>query len=100
MAVTIKKTSRLNFADLVSLDGFEFWDRPRLPDLPQSRDDEIYTVKQEDRIDLVSRNRYRTDEWDWAICHANDLRLLPNDLYPNRRIRLPAFRTIRDKLQK
>lgn len=95
-----KNESRLLYADLVALDGKEFWDRPKLPDIPASTRDRYHTVEEHERIDSIAYFYYKTDGYWWVIAHVNNLRVLPDDLKPGMRIRIPDIVMVRKVLPK
>jgi nucleoid-associated protein YgaU len=99
MTVRIKKQeSRLKHATLVSLDGIEFWSRPRYPDLPLSTGDIYHTVEAEQRIDTIARTYYKNEKLWWIIAHANNMFVLPCELEMGARIRIPDPRVVRKLL--
>jgi hypothetical protein len=78
-------------AELVTVDGVEFWDLPRLPDIKPAEDDLLYEVKDTDRIDMIANMRLKDPRlWD-IIAQANEYRLIPNELKPGTLIRLPSI---------
>lgn len=89
MSVNIKESSRLQFGDLFSIDGVEFWDTLVLPDPIPRQDDIIYTVGQRDRIDLIAYRFYQDAGLWWVIAWANGLESIPTDLKENMQIRIP-----------
>ena len=90
MTIKIKRgTSRLSHAGLAVVDGVEFWSRPSIPEIPNSRNDSIHEVEASDRIDLLAKKYYKNAELWWVIAHANDLRDLPGDISPGMRLRIP-----------
>lgn len=100
MSVRVRKDSRLKFAKLLVVDGIEFWDRPRIPEIPPAKDDKIYAVEQGDRLDLIARKYLKNEFYDWILAHVNSLRALPNEVYEFREIRIPSMQTVRKKLVK
>lgn len=99
MTVRIKKQeSRLKHATLVTLDGFEFWSRPKYPDLPESTGDIWHTVEESQRIDSIARIYYKNEKLWWVIAHANNMFDLPCELEMGQRIRIPDPRVVRKLL--
>jgi hypothetical protein len=94
VSVTIKPRSRLQFGNLLSIDGFEFWDTLQLPQLQAQPDDAFYTVLGPDRIDLLAYKFYGDAVLWWVIALANDLELLPSDLNPGLVLRIPSLRYV------
>lgn len=83
MSVRITPNSRLQFAELVKVNGVEFWDLPVLPEVTPDRNDTLYQVSNTDgqvRIDGIAR-KYLDDPRDWwIIAHLNEMSLLPGDI--------------------
>jgi nucleoid-associated protein YgaU len=98
MAVKIAQRSRLNFASYVKYDGVEFWDAPNYPTIPVSSTDIRYTVSNVDRIDLLANKFYGDPSLWWVIALANDLELIPTDLYPGLEIVIPSPQWVTQKL--
>jgi hypothetical protein len=90
MSISIRDTSRLQFADLLIVDSVEFWDTLALPDAVARPDDIIHVVASSDRIDLLADQYYQNVSLWWVIAWANDLNILPTDLKENARIRIPS----------
>lgn len=100
MAVTVSKHSRLNFAELLAKDGFEFWDLPELPDIPAQPDDLVYTVLGTDRIDRLAGRYYGDPVLWWVIALANNLDDVPTALCEGQQLRIPAPRYVLQELFK
>ena len=98
MSVDIPLRSRLQFADLVSYDGVEFWDLLDLSDVPIQSDDIFHTVIQLDRIDSIATKYYGDPVLWWVIAAANDLELVPTSIYEGQTLRIPAPRYILQEL--
>ncbi len=94
MSVAIRKRSRLQFANLVALDGFEFWDMVEPPEIVPQTDDSLYQVQSGDRIDLLANRFYGDPILWWVIAEANDLEFLPTDLIEGMQLRIPSSRYI------
>lgn len=90
MAVDIRSSSRLKFADLLIVDDVEFWDTLVLPDTSSRPDDTIHVVSQRDRIDLLADRYYQDAGLWWVIAWANNLDILPTDMKENMRLRIPS----------
>lgn len=98
MAVTIKKRSRLNFGNLLSIDGYEFWDLLELPTIVPQVDDFFYQVKGSDRIDRLAFDTYGDPVLWWVIAAANDLEFLPTQLNEGMKLRIPSPRYVQQVL--
>ena len=99
MAVRIKKgSSFLVHANLLSVDGVEFWQRPEIPELPASSRDTPHTVEDGDTLERIAKKHFNRDDWDWVIAHKNNLRLLPSELRPGMVLMIPDTATVREKL--
>jgi hypothetical protein len=94
MTVRVRDTSRLKFARLIDLDGVEHWELPEYPEIPEASDDRRYVVSRSDRIDRLAETFYGVVDLWWVIAIANDLELVPNDLYENQVLRIPSGRRV------
>lgn len=90
MSVSINNNSRLNFADLLTVDNIEFWDTVVLPSWRPRGDEITYSVTGNDRIDLISQSVYQTAALWWVIAWANDLELVPCSLNEGQTLTIPA----------
>jgi len=90
MAVKVKSNSRMRFYDLITIDGFEFWDLPELPEVPIQLDDQYHQVMDGDRIDLLAHRFYGDPVLWWVIAVANDIELVPTDLSVGDILRIPS----------
>jgi len=90
MSVDIRNTSRLAFADLLVLDGVEFWDTLVLPDSIPQQDDTQHIVSSNDRIDLLADRYYQDARLWWVIAWANGLDIIPTDMKENAQLRIPS----------
>jgi hypothetical protein len=90
MSVRIQTNSRLQFAPLLEVGGYEFWDPVYPPDMPTQPDDVIYTVKDSDRIDLLAYRFYGDPSLWWVIAVVNNLEILPTDLVVGANLRIPS----------
>ena len=98
MAVNIGIRSRLQFSDLLKVDGVEFWDLDPYPKVPEQNDDIYIQLSYIDRIDLLAANYYGDPNLWWVIAVANGMELLPTDFQPGRVIRIPSPRYVADTL--
>lgn len=99
MPVRIKRaSSRLTHAELVVVDGIEFWTRPELPDVEPDATDEYYDIEDNDRIEVIANMKYKRPDWWWVLAHRNDYGLLPNALTPGERVIVPRAPLIRKSL--
>lgn len=89
MSVRIKRESRLQYRPLVALDGYEFFDFEPYPEFPERDDDTLYPVKDGDRPDLLGRKFYGDPSKWWVIAVANNLELIPSELYVGQVLRIP-----------
>lgn len=94
MSVTIRKRSRLQFGNLVTVDGFTFWDLLELPTIVPQPDDTSYQVQGTDRIDSLAYKFYGDPILWWVLALANDLELLPSDLQVGDVLRIPSQRYV------
>jgi len=90
VGVSIKKVSRLRFATLREVTGFQFFDLPKLPDIPPLRDDQSHVVDTLDRIDQLAFRFYGSPDLWWVIAKANNLRILPRDLKAGATLSIPT----------
>jgi hypothetical protein len=90
MSVDVGNSSRLLFAELLSVDDVEFWDTLVLPDAGTRQDDIQHIVANSDRIDLLAQMYYQDSALWWVIAWANNLEILPTDLKENDQIRIPS----------
>lgn len=78
MSVEIVKTSRLNFYDLMSEDGYEFWQNRTLPVPTKTKDDQKKQINGEDRIDNVAYTSYEDTVLWWIIAIAPVSKIIPS----------------------
>jgi nucleoid-associated protein YgaU len=98
MAVRIRAGSRLQFSTLRLLGGVECWDLPEYPLILPAEDDVEYMVQGNDRIDRLAELFYGDPQLWYVIALANDLRLLPTDLYPDRVLKIPSSTRVFSKI--
>ena len=90
MPTSVLQSSRLQFGDLLSYRGTEVWDTLDLPDIPVQTDDLQYMVQSADRIDRLAYRFYGDPILWWVIAAANDMEILPTDLYSGQILRIPS----------
>jgi len=100
MSLTIRSTSRLNFAMLKEIGGVECWEMPEHPTIDAAQDDIIYTVKRTDRVDILAKNFYGAPDLWWVLAIANNVSLVPNGFYENQVIRVPSPSRVFTKILK
>jgi len=98
MSVRISKNSRLQFADLLVVDGFEFWNIVEFPSIVPQGDDIRYQIKDTDRIDLLAYTYYGDPILWWVIAVANDMEIIPTDFKVGDQITIPSPRYVRTQL--
>lgn len=99
MPVRIKRgSSRLEHAELVVVDGIEFWTRPDIPDIEPDSTDVYHTTHESERIDIIAGDKYNKQEWWWVLAHRNDYRLLPFSLSAGNRMVVPRASRVRKEL--
>lgn len=94
MAVDIRRRSRLRFAQLTTIDGYEFWDLVEYPTIVVQDDDSVHLVLGTDRLDLLAYKYYGDPVLWWVIAVANDMELVPTALTEGSIIRIPSARYI------
>lgn len=90
MTTRISKNSRLRYAPLVLVDGYEFWDLLVLEGIPVQPDETQYVVKMTDRIDLLANTFYGDPVLWWVLAVANNMEILPTDLKFGVTLRVPS----------
>ena len=90
MSVEINASSRLLFGELLEVDGVEFWDTIVLPVNRPRQSDYVYTVEQNDHIDMLAERFYQTPVLWWVIAWANDLEIIPTDLKEGMTLLIPS----------
>lgn len=102
MSVKITQYSRLKYANLLKINGVEFWDLPVLPSVKPSQDDLLYQVPSSGDQKTISDISYEFYDdhrlWD-VIAQMNEMRLLPGDLKEGDIIRLPSMRRIVEEIR-
>ena len=100
MTVRTIAPSRLRFGEVLTLDGFEFWDLNALPNIPRQPDDIAYRVVANDRIDTLATRYYEDPNFWWVIAVANGFEILPTALNLGETITIPSPRFVRQALMK
>jgi hypothetical protein len=72
----------------------EYWDLPEYPDIQEADTDVFYDVDSADRIDKLAERFYGARDLWWIIALANNLRLLPNDMFLKQRLRIPSSKRV------
>lgn len=98
MASTVPRRSRLRFTELLSIDGYEFWDMLDCPTIPEQIDDIQYTAVQTDRLDLIAYKFYGDTIYWWIPASANDIDNPQTELTPGLVLRIPSPRYVRETL--
>jgi hypothetical protein len=89
-SIQIKRESRLNFSDLLQIDGVTFWDLDNLPDYQIIGDEFYHFVQSGDRIDLLANRYYGNSALWWVIGWANNLELFPSQLNEGLILTIPS----------
>lgn len=97
-AVGVKKNSRLMYSQLHEIDGYTFFEVPKLPKIDQAEDDLVHVVESTDRIDRLSFRYYGTSDLWWVIAVANGFRLIPRDLRLNAHLVIPSRTRVFNKI--
>ena len=98
MADGVVRNSRLRFADFVEVDGISFFDTVDLPDVPEQTDDIQYTVRSNERVDLLANGFYGDPALWWVIAVANGIELPPFNLHAGAIIRIPSPTFVTERL--
>jgi len=98
MAVEVKNSSRLLFADFLTDEGVEFWDTLVLPDVRTRPDDIQYVVSNGDRVDLIANRFYQDPGLWWVVAWANNLEIIPTDLKEGDQLRIPSIDFVENEL--
>lgn len=94
MSVSLTRFSRLKFANLLSEEGFEFWQTLYATEIGVHGDDVTYIIRQNDRIDRLASSFYGDPVLWWVIALANNLEFLPTDLMEGQTLRIPSPRYV------
>jgi len=100
MALRVRNSSRLRFADLLisPATGIQYWDTINLPVIASQPDDILYTIIGTDSIDRLAHRYYEDPEFWWVIAVANDMEILPTDFNVGDEIIIPSPRYVRTTL--
>lgn len=100
--INLKRSSYLNFADLIQFQEFFFFDTPYFITPELSNSDVYITIDSNymGRLDLIAYDYYGDSELWWVIALANQLDDIPNDVSLNKKIRIPDPSTINTYLEK
>ena len=98
MAIRIRNKSRLQFVDIFTNEGFEFWDLSILPTIPVRIDDKRYQVTGPDRIDNLAQKFYGDPRLWWVIAVANNIEIVPTQLNVGMKLRIPSPTYVRTVL--
>ena len=94
MGVTISKMSRLQFANLVSVNDRTFWDLPIIPPLIPQDDDISYQWDELDVPEVISNRFYQDPSMFWIIALRNNLSEWPSTLKTGDLLVIPSPRYI------
>lgn len=94
MAVNIARRSRVRFGELLTAEGYEFWDFPEYPAIPKQPDDLLYQVTSVDRLELLAFRFYNDPIYWWVIAVANDMELIQAELHVGTILRIPSPRYV------
>jgi hypothetical protein len=69
-------SNRYKFCNVYPSDKELFFETYDIPEIAKSVDDKFHQIiaGEEGRWDLISYKHYRTVEYWWLICHANEIR--------------------------
>lgn len=96
----LRESSRARYSTLYYRGDWEWFGPPSYPDFPESDDDEWIDVTLTTRLDRVASDVYDDPTLWFVIALANNLELIPTDLYPGQKIRIPPKSTVKKILQK
>jgi hypothetical protein len=94
LTVSIKNNSRLHFADLLTIDAFEFWDLTEFPEIPTQNDDILHQIQGPERIDNLAHTYYSDPILWWVIAVANGLEIVPTNFQVGDIVRIPSPRYV------
>lgn len=97
MGVQRNPSGPLITATLVQINEALFWGKTKPPSIDPRDDDEIYIVKNYDRLDVIASDRLGDVQLGWVILERNNLRLSPNDLVPGRELFIPTRESLRTR---
>jgi len=97
MAIEFNEAGPLKYANLVQIKECTFWDKTRPPKVLPMDDDQSYTVKIGDRLDLIAFQKLGDSARGWIILLRNNLRLIPNDMVPGATIFIPTLTSLTNR---
>lgn len=95
MGVRRNPTGPLTTATLRKIGETIFWGPTRPRRIDPRDDDREYLIRIADQLDLIATRFYGDPQLGWIILLRNDLRLVPNDLVPGRKIFIPTRESLR-----
>ncbi len=95
MAVKRNPIGPLTTSSLRRINEVFFWAPTRPRSIAPRDDDEVYSIRSHDRLDNIAADRLSDPQLGWVILLRNDLRLVPNDLVPGRKIFIPTRESLR-----
>jgi hypothetical protein len=90
VAISRNPLGPLPYAGLYQINDVIWFDKTRPPTIDPQDDDEIYTVTNFDRLDLLAFNKLGNSQLAWVILLRNNFRLAPNDFVPGMQISIPS----------
>lgn len=97
MAVELNSNGPLKNATLYQISETTFWDKTRPPAIVSDPTDEAYTIKIDDRLDLLAFQKYGDSAYGWVILLRNNMRLWPDDFVPGIKIYFPTVQSLKDR---
>lgn len=94
MAIEFNEAGPLKNAQLKQIGEAIFWDKTRPPKILPRDDDQSYTVKIGDRLDLIAFQKLGDSSRGWIILLRNNLTLVPNDMVPGATIFIPTITSL------
>ena len=77
-------------ATIRRLNDTTFWEGTRPPEIEPADSDRAHTIRIADRLDNLAFGYLGDPNLGWVILLRNDLRLVPNDLVPGRKLFIPT----------
>jgi hypothetical protein len=96
MSIIFNPAGPLKYAGLFQINEATFWDKTRPPVINPQDDDELYLVKNNDRLDLIAAKKLNDPARGWVILRRNNLSLIPNDLVPGSYIYIPTITSLQE----
>ena len=102
MSALIPDRSYLNISEYLSINGVEFFDTPDFVDFPENNTDRFIVIdsKYSGRLDLIAYDYLNDENLWWIIALANDLRDIPCNVFPTRKIRIPSEESVSEYIRK